>query len=134
MPERRTVGQCVYLLAVPSGHVKIGVARNPAARARDLQTGNPEPITFVGATLLGAAGKSATAFEKALHKALCPHRTVGEWFSLSVAEALEWWARVWDSLPDDAEEQSAGNKKRGRSEERRAYMRDYMRRKRAANA
>ena len=93
---RTTRNGCVYLIAVPSGAFKIGIGRNPVARTQALQTGNHEPITFIGATLESQNGVDAREMERVLHKALSRHRAHGEWFSgLDLEKVLDLWASAW---------------------------------------
>lgn len=90
----RTCGQCVYLMRVDSGYWKIGIARDPEQRRRELQTGNPEKIAFQGGTLAAPEGIDARALEGRLHAELWPYRVNGEWFKASEAEIMAVWTRV----------------------------------------
>jgi T5orf172 domain len=66
--------------------VKIGkCAGHPQERLKDLQTGNPRPLTLLAYT--------TTVSEARAHKLLAPWRLNGEWFrvSLGVLGTLGTW-------------------------------------------
>jgi hypothetical protein len=66
--------------------VKIGFSKDPVRRVRQLQTGQPvdlvvhysEPVTT----------KKARFVEKAVHRTLAPKALRGEWFAISVEDAI----------------------------------------------
>lgn len=67
----------IYLVkAVGTQYVKIGVASNPIARIRGLQTGMPTDLTIL------AAAYWPDSNERRLHRVLRQYRTRGEWFVL----------------------------------------------------
>lgn len=72
--------QSVYFIqAGPSdGPVKIGVARDPWARMREIQTGNAEDLSMLGV----AATDDAYALEATLHRRFQSARVRGEWFRM----------------------------------------------------
>lgn len=61
------------------GFIKIGVARNPRARLRELQTGNPRLLRLI------ALCRGDLETEKWLHQELVSYRSRGEWFQLGTA-------------------------------------------------
>lgn len=64
-----------FIRAGASGAIKIGTTRsNPHARLRDLQTGNPDPLTLLAAMPGGAD------VERGLHERFADSRLTGEWF------------------------------------------------------
>ena len=104
-----TFGQNVYVLSVPSGYFKVGIAKDPEARRRDLQCGNPEPIRLEGYTdypwLLGDDGVDPRQMERRVHALLAEYRVSGEWFKAPF-ERLYWaWKLAWMELrhPDVVE-------------------------------
>jgi Meiotically up-regulated gene 113 len=56
--------------------VKLGHARDPEARLRDLQVGNPQPLKVL------ALFEGYGHWEPLLHQAFSAHRLAGEWFDL----------------------------------------------------
>ncbi len=65
----------VYIISCGDAY-KIGVAKNPEHRLRQLQTGNSEELL-----LEYTEGKiNPYAVEKELHRSLQKYRTKGEWF------------------------------------------------------
>jgi len=79
----------VYVIAAPSGAVKIGVASNIANRLNSIQTGNHEQLT-VAYAFQCATVADAYALEGKLHAHFASERIRGEWFGVhpdAVAEA-----------------------------------------------
>lgn len=80
----------VYLIqAQPSGAVKIGYSKDVYRRLASLQTANAETLSVVGVLDLDMDG------EKALHKRFRHFRLSGEWFQVSVLDALSDYPRVY---------------------------------------
>ena len=91
------VTETVFLYAIQaggeSGPVKIGTAKDPDARLKTLQTGNPEPLAGI------AAWRALPYEERALHERFAEHRIRGEWFrpapevleTLWAMDAPWWW-------------------------------------------
>ncbi|MEV7925969.1 GIY-YIG nuclease family protein [Kitasatospora sp. NPDC088779] len=78
----------VYMMtAAGSRLIKIGVAKNPMQRLRELQTGSPGKLDVLWLV------EGTRALEKALHGRLSAYRARGEWFDLNSlgnpAEAIE---------------------------------------------
>jgi hypothetical protein len=69
----------VYLMeAVGLGYIKVGRAKDPFQRLRELQTGCPKPIVLRMCFLCHNAAER----EAALHKKLVKFRSHGEWFEV----------------------------------------------------
>ena len=96
--QRMTRGQAMYLLSTPSGHFKIGIARDPGSRRRELQTGNPEPIKLEGATIATDWGVDPRSLEMEIHRLLAPYRTSGAWFKAPQAVINRAWQEAWCSI------------------------------------
>lgn len=88
-PESRFV---YVMQAGESGPVKIGVARNPLSRLRELQTGCFARLRLIAMEDLSDRS-DALALESALHKRFRPYRLHGEWFRCEgdVLESLTHW-------------------------------------------
>lgn len=71
----------IYLIRGNNGKYKIGIAKNPQSRLKQLQTGNPELLTIIETYETTNASK----IEKALHNRYSYTRKEGEWFELSVS-------------------------------------------------
>ena len=86
MRQEAAKGDYVYVLQHGDDPLyKIGIAKDPAQRARDLSTGAPRDLRIVTKRRLARA-KSA---ESLLHKRFAKHRVRGEWFELPDAVANE---------------------------------------------
>jgi hypothetical protein len=70
----------VYFMFADTGHMKIGVAKDPEARRRTLQTGCPVRIQLGGAWDTAHHGVDPYEVERALHLIFTPYKTRGEWF------------------------------------------------------
>lgn len=67
----------VYFIRMKeSGHIKIGIARDPQLRLEALKTGNPEPLELIAFTVV----VDGRALERQLHSKLANYRLQGEWF------------------------------------------------------
>jgi hypothetical protein len=84
--------------------VKIGVAYNPTARCRELQTGSDRTL----AVLHEAEVPNAYEIEARLHRMLKAERIRGEWFAISVATALNAIERAKAIASDPASTPRAG--------------------------
>lgn len=77
----------LYVIAShPSGPVKLGLSRHPEKRVRQLQTGCSEPLSIFH--IEEVEEDRVKIAEKALHRLLNHKRVRGEWFDLSVEEAV----------------------------------------------
>lgn len=70
------MGNLVYAIEGPMGHVKIGTTMNLPARVKELQTGSPVPLRVL------AACPGDIRLESALHAKYARYRLSGEWFAL----------------------------------------------------
>jgi hypothetical protein len=77
----------LYVIAAdPAGPVKLGLSINPEKRVRQLQTGNVAKLILHHIEEVDE--DRVKAAESALHKLLRHKRLKGEWFSLTVEEAI----------------------------------------------
>lgn len=67
----------VYFIRAGEGPVKIGVARDPERRRRELQTGHPAPLRVI------AAVPGDERVERYFHRLLAEDHLHGEWFKPS---------------------------------------------------
>ena len=94
----------IYFISDSAGHVKIGVAKNPSARMRTLQTGHPTTLVLL------ASVDWPNSAERRLHSILKLERVRGEWFRHSgeiaslinhihAGKTLKDWARALSRGP-----------------------------------
>lgn len=76
----------VYLIHANDGKYKIGSAKVPENRIKQLQTGNTEKLTIVGKYLT----KNYSQVEKAMHRSYNHALLQGEWFNLSIEDEVEF--------------------------------------------
>lgn len=76
----------VYLIRGNDGRYKIGVAKNPEKRIRQLQTGNYDPLELI----TSYQSDNANKIEKSLHRYYSYGKMIGEWFDLSIKEEAEF--------------------------------------------
>lgn len=77
----------VYVAHAPlTGLVKIGRARTPAWRVKDMMCASGFRIELVH---IVECGERARDVEKAVHAHLAEHRSVGEWFAVPVQIAID---------------------------------------------
>ena len=75
----------VYVIqSLKEGDFKIGVSKNPKKRLKQLQTGNSSELKLI----LTYPSEFANKIEKTLHNQLTRSREIGEWFNMSLTEAL----------------------------------------------
>jgi hypothetical protein len=70
-----------------NGPVKIGISNKPENRLKQLQTGYPEKICVKYIEPLSDKVE-ARSLENKLHKDMKHYRAYGEWFNMSVKEAI----------------------------------------------
>lgn len=70
-------GGYVYFVRAGDGPIKIGWARNPAQRLRELQVAHPYRLAIVAMT------RGGERLERRIHEELAEHRLSGEWFEAS---------------------------------------------------
>jgi hypothetical protein len=77
----------VYVIAPsPEGPCKIGFSADPHRRLRQLQTGYPARLTLYHFQPFCA--DRAPLMEKLIHKSIAFRRAKGEWFNVSVEDAI----------------------------------------------
>lgn len=76
----------LYVLASAGGMCKIGMAKDPAERLRQLVTGHPHKLVL--AQSFPVEPHMAAHLERAAHIRLAAHRMQGEWFSVSREDAI----------------------------------------------
>jgi predicted GIY-YIG superfamily endonuclease len=77
----------IYVIAADEqGPVKIGFSNDPNRRLKELQTGYPKPLTLWHQQEFSP--KQAKLMEQMIHKTLKYRRSHGEWFKLSVEQAI----------------------------------------------
>jgi len=80
------MAQYQYVVAhAPCGPCKAGITNNPRRRLRELQTGSPKKLKI---WLCVRIPGGAQEVERKVHTALKPLRMEGEWFDLTVEEAV----------------------------------------------
>ncbi len=79
----------LYVIAAyPAGPVKLGLSGDPPRRLRQLQTGQAERLVLHHCEAVEAARGSL--LERLLHRDVRHQRQLGEWFAMSVAEAISY--------------------------------------------
>lgn len=84
--RKKPDGRCVYFIEAGE-HLKIGVAKNPHKRIRDLQVANPEPLRLVA--VMSPSEHDAVTMERHIHFVLSQYRVGGEWFKVPARDAME---------------------------------------------
>ena len=77
-PRTKNTFGYVYLIKSATGYFKIGSSQSVQSRIRQLQCGNPEPLTLVHQY----ASANAQQEERALHSEFAHRRVRNEWFAL----------------------------------------------------
>src|ERR1041385_9578654 len=72
--------------AVADGPVKLGISADPARRLKKLQTGHQQRLHLVHSEAVLA--EKARLYERLLHRDVGYKRSHGEWFHLTVEEAI----------------------------------------------
>ena len=80
----------IYVITNRDGFCKVGMAANLKRRLSALQTASPTPLEV--ASVWSCHRDQTWLVERAAQALLAPHRTSGEWFKISAAEAAE---AVW---------------------------------------
>jgi len=81
--------KCVYLIRGNNGKYKIGIAKNPTQRIKNLQTGNSDRLTIIETY----QSENASKIETTLHNHFRHVRNHGEWFDLSISEEVSFIER-----------------------------------------
>ena len=79
----------VYLIRGNDGKYKIGIAKNPSQRIKQLQTGNSDELQLIETYL----SENASKIETSLHHQYSHVRNYGEWFDLSVSDEVSFKQR-----------------------------------------
>ena len=74
----------IYVIKSDGGPVKIGISSDPDVRRQALESHGPNRLTLVHTRDVDVPG----AVERAAHRLLSDHRRKGEWFDVSVADAI----------------------------------------------
>jgi DNA-binding XRE family transcriptional regulator len=77
----------VYVIRAVGGPVKIGVAASPEHRCKTMATACPFPLEM--AFKYHVEGTNPHKVERAAHRLLFDRRACGEWFNVSVDEAIQ---------------------------------------------
>jgi predicted GIY-YIG superfamily endonuclease len=81
------VSEYIYIIASnANGPVKIGRSADPQKRLKQLQTGHALPLTIHYQQEI--SGDEVNLMERAVHKMIRHKRLKGEWFAISVEEAI----------------------------------------------
>ena len=77
----------IYVIGIgQQGPVKLGISKHPERRVQQLQTGQAERLQVFHQEPI-VAGR-ARLFERLIHRDLGYLRNVGEWFNLTVEQAI----------------------------------------------
>lgn len=76
----------VYLIRGNDGKYKIGIAKNPSQRIKQLQTGNSDKLQIIETY----QSENASKIESALHHRYAHVRNEGEWFDMSITEEVSF--------------------------------------------
>jgi len=76
----------VYLIRGNDGKYKIGIAKNPTQRIKQLQTGNSDKLVIIETY----QSENASKIETALHNHYGHLRNEGEWFDLSISDEAKF--------------------------------------------
>lgn len=78
----------IYAIGNKSNLQKIGFAKNPSLRLKQLQTGNPEQLILHH--YIEVPESRVRLLEKHLHKELNYKKVKGEWFKLTPEECISF--------------------------------------------
>lgn len=92
----------VYVIGIDATPVKIGTADDPRKRLQLLQIGCPEPLVLH--RTLEFPHYAAEPIERAAHEALKDRHRRGEWFNVSIEDAVSTIERVAPRIIDDMRE------------------------------
>lgn len=76
----------IYVIGTDNGPLKIGYTADPKGRLSNLQVGQPTEIKLFYEEATETA--KAKVIEKLIHRTLGHKRVRGEWFNVSVEEAI----------------------------------------------
>ena len=101
--QQKRMRPAVYLIGVPGGFLKIGVSNDAPGRLRALQIAHHQPLEllFWSNCEEQECNREVRAedLERRMHELLGTYRTRGEWFEVTLEEAMfalkmAWWERV----------------------------------------
>lgn len=78
--------QKIYLISSDNGYVKIGIAKYPEKRLKQLQTGNANKLKIE--YIAEIEHNKTLLIEKMIHKNLRTYKKHGEWFDVSIDIAI----------------------------------------------
>ncbi len=78
----------IYVIGPEKGPQKIGITNNLKNRLRAIQTGNPDVLSVQHFEEIDAS--RVRLLEKKIHEELSYKRLKGEWFNLTVEEAIDF--------------------------------------------
>jgi|HigsolmetaGSP12D_1036236.scaffolds.fasta_scaffold01876_5 T5orf172 domain. len=79
----------IYVIASrEEGPVKIGYSDDPSRRLKQLQTGHPETLRIFYQEEIGYGRRKASLLERIIHKQNVHKRLKGEWYDLTVENAI----------------------------------------------
>jgi predicted GIY-YIG superfamily endonuclease len=84
----------IYLIGSDNSAIKIGYASNIKKRLASLQTGSPHELIVLW-EFTGLTETEARKIERAAHEALKAKRLKGEWFDVTLDEAID---AVWSNI------------------------------------
>lgn len=93
-----TPTQSVYVMAIPSGYRKIGIAADPDFRRISLQGASPEKITIEFVANISSGRITAAGMEREIHRILADFRSSGEWFKVTLEAIEAAFSVAWDNL------------------------------------
>lgn len=76
----------IYVLESGSGHLKVGFSRSPENRLRSISTNHPHPLRLAHSKQVPDKARVA---ERLAHAILGGKRCKGEWFTATLAEAVD---------------------------------------------
>jgi len=76
----------IYLIRGNNGKYKIGIAKNPSQRIKQLQTGNSDKLEIIETY----QSENAFKIETSLHHQYSYARNEGEWFDLSLTDEVSF--------------------------------------------
>jgi hypothetical protein len=76
----------IYIIGSDNPPYKIGISKNPERRLKNLQTGHPYKLKIW--ELRKTESKKTKLLESVIHKHLDSYRMSGEWFDISLEQAI----------------------------------------------
>lgn len=76
----------IYIIGSENPPYKIGISKNPERRLKNIQTGHPHKLQIL--ELRETDSKRTKLLESVIHKHLDQYRMKGEWFNISLEQAI----------------------------------------------